>query len=74
MMNAWRIVQATLFEKIYGSAKFHRIEKAVSMDKWFEPGSLAQNHGARYHPGGYLRDMLYVIFTIIAVCVTVMAH
>ena len=74
LMSAWRIVQATVFEKIYGRSSFFRLEREPVSLAWFKPKDLVKLHGASYHAGDYLRDILYVILAIIMICLGTMIH
>jgi hypothetical protein len=70
-MRAWRVVQATVFERIYQSGRWSlNIQRAPfrnERQKWFEPPTLVKR-GTAWHSGGFLGNVLFVLhlFSVIA--------
>lgn len=78
-MRAWRVVQATAFEKLYHTERLwwwsairlkreYRIKKSESGENvcrynWFEPPTLVVE-GTKWHSGGYIKNMLIVIHLV----------
>lgn len=81
-MRAWRIVQATAREELYGPAQHpeapamfwrwsvERLRQPYSESSrlWFEPETLLPD-GSVYKAGGYLRSVLNILHAIVAMFV-----
>jgi hypothetical protein len=66
---AWRIVQSTVFERIYvhGFLKpnfLRKVHHAAGSRRWYDiPTQMSE--GASYHPGDYLRTLMHLLGVII---------
>lgn len=68
-MRAWRVVQATMYRKLYCyrpwlPQKPRRKWIKQKGHKWYEPSKLVGD--AVYYSGGYLRTLLKVLYAVIA--------
>lgn len=73
-MRAWRIVQSTVFHKIYKPSRIfpnkNRLNKEnnKTSDKekqyWFEPKTIVNKNDAYYYAGSYLESMQFVLYLI----------
>ncbi len=66
-MRAWRVVQATFFEKLYCPRPYPNwLRGKVRIDtrkKWFEPDELVKEN-ATYHAGSYLGTVQLFLFLL----------
>lgn len=67
-MRAWRVVQATLFERLYGKHAWRpehltAEDHSTNSSRWFEPITRVGS-GATYHAGSYLKTSFYVMYVV----------
>lgn len=68
-MRAWRIVQSTVFNKIYEPSRIlpnkNRLgKKDEKLHYWFEPKTIVNEKNAHYYAGSYLEAMQFVLYLI----------
>ena len=62
-MRAWRIVQATIYNKIYITKGINKDIPRITEDKykWYNISINIKNDDINYHSGSYLKEMLRVL-------------